>query len=192
MRSKRNNWLEILVIIFLSILMATIFFLPEIIARAQEREAVYAEEFGCEETELDGMAEAELEYYTKEPYPEEPFEEEKTEAAILSKANRIDGVLVTFYSIDSCGKSPDDPWYGITSTGVKAQPYHTLAVDPKVIPYGASVAIDYGDGNLQYYFAEDCGGAIKGKHVDVCLENNEDCFQMGRIENTTLWWWFEE
>lgn len=46
-----------------------------------------------------------------------------------------------------------------------AQPYHTIAVDKNIIPYGTKVRIEgYGD---TIFVAEDCGGKVKGMHVDV-------------------------
>lgn len=187
MRHEIKNWLALAV---LSVAMACILFLPEIRADLQEQETVYAGEFTCDGVEIDGMSAEETEYYTAPPYPNEPWEEEKTEAAILAKAHRLSDVTCTFYCIDSCGKKPSDPTYGITASGKPAIPYHTVAVDPSVIPLGASVAVDYGDGNLQYYTAEDTGGAIKGRHIDVCLENKEDCFEMG-VKTVIVWWWEE-
>ena len=46
-----------------------------------------------------------------------------------------------------------------------ARPYHTIAVDKNIIPYGTRVKIEgYGD---TIVVAEDCGGKVKGMHVDV-------------------------
>ena len=46
-----------------------------------------------------------------------------------------------------------------------ARPYHTIAVDKNIIPYGTRVKIEgYGD---TIFVAEDCGGKVKGMHVDV-------------------------
>lgn len=60
-------------------------------------------------------------------------------------------------------------WGYKTSTGAKATEGKTIAVDPKVIPYGSEVVID----GLTY-FAEDCGGLIKGNKVDIFFESHED------------------
>lgn len=53
-------------------------------------------------------------------------------------------------------------WGGRTSTGAMASAGHTIAVDPRVIPYGTRVMI-----NGVIYTAEDRGGAVKGNHIDI-------------------------
>lgn len=64
----------------------------------------------------------------------------------------------------------------ITSTGTKPQINHTIAVDPKVIPYGSLVCIEgYGT-----YIAEDCGGGIKGNMIDIYMSSYNECIQFGR------------
>lgn len=63
---------------------------------------------------------------------------------------------------------------GITSTGVTAQTNRTIAVDPKVIPYGTKVMIDGKE-----YIAEDCGGAIKGNRIDIYFDTHQEALQWG-------------
>ena len=61
-----------------------------------------------------------------------------------------------------CGKTD-----GITSTGTLAAEGRTIAVDPRVIPYGSSVTIYYEDGTVHTYTAEDCGGGVEENRIDV-------------------------
>lgn len=68
-----------------------------------------------------------------------------------------------------CGKSD-----GITSTGVKARAGRTIAVDPRVIPYGSKVII-----NGKTYIAEDCGGAIKNNKIDIFFNTHEEALEWG-------------
>ena len=77
-----------------------------------------------------------------------------------------------------CDKAPDDPWYGITATGTKAAQGRTIAVDPKVIPYGSVVYFDGIDG-FGGYVAEDCGGAIKGNEIDLYFDSHEEALKWG-------------
>ncbi|WP_297133273.1 3D domain-containing protein [Terrisporobacter sp.] len=65
---------------------------------------------------------------------------------------------------------------GITSTGTVPK-WGTIAVDPKVIPYGTKVYIpQFG----QYFIAEDCGGAIKGNKIDIFMNSESQCVDWGR------------
>lgn len=62
-----------------------------------------------------------------------------------------------------------------TSTGAIAKECRTIAVDPKVIPYGTAVIID---GNT--YIAEDCGSAIKGNKIDIFFNSHEAVEKFGK------------
>jgi 3D (Asp-Asp-Asp) domain-containing protein len=53
----------------------------------------------------------------------------------------------------------------ITKTGTTATAGRTIAVDPSVIPLGSEVMV--GD---RVYIAEDIGGAVKGKVIDIYVE----------------------
>lgn len=64
---------------------------------------------------------------------------------------------------------------GYTATGTKAK-YGTLAVDPKVIPYGTKVYIKELD---KVFTAEDCGGGIKGNKVDIYMNSQSACRNWG-------------
>lgn len=114
----------------------------------------------------------------------EDFENENIEAALLARAHVIEGVTVTHYDccVQCCGK--DD---GITASGVKATPGVTVAVDPTVIPLGSDVLVDYGDGEIHYYRADDTGGAVKGNHIDLCVTSHTVAEQLGRRMATVYW-----
>ncbi|MBU3113117.1 3D domain-containing protein [Clostridium lacusfryxellense] len=90
-------------------------------------------------------------------------------------------VRATAYTADyNCtGKGPDDPAFGITSTGktAKRNPngYSTVAVDPRVIPLGTKLYIEgYG-----YGIAEDVGGAIKGNKIDLYYNSSGESWNWG-------------
>ena len=102
----------------------------------------------------------------------------------------LDSVSVTYYCTCQrcCGKAPDHPAYGITASGTRATPYRTVAVDPSVIPLGADVLVDYGDGaGLRRYRAEDTGGAINGNRIDLCVGSHAEALQLGRRTATVYW-----
>lgn len=73
-----------------------------------------------------------------------------------------------------CGKTD-----GITATGTVATPGRTLAVDPRVIPYGSKVLLKYSDGTTEDYIAEDCGGSIKENRVDVFMGQHRAAVHAG-------------
>ena len=73
-----------------------------------------------------------------------------------------------------CGKTD-----GITSTGTTAAEGRTIAVDPRVIPYGSSVTIYFADGTSHTYTAEDCGGAIKENRIDVFFDDHKTARAFG-------------
>lgn len=62
----------------------------------------------------------------------------------------------------------------------------TVAVDPRIVPYGTRMFIITNDGAYVYgaSTAEDCGGAIKGKRLDLYFPTHEECIQFGRRDCT--------
>lgn len=75
----------------------------------------------------------------------------------------------------------------VTSTGAKPT-NGTIAVDPKVIPYGSKIIIIYEDGTVEKGRAEDCGGAIKGNIIDVFRWTYKDAINHGRREAMVIWY----
>lgn len=73
-----------------------------------------------------------------------------------------------------CGKTD-----GITATGTLAAEGRTIAVDPRVIPYGSTVTLYFADGTSHTYTAEDCGGAIKENRIDVFFDDHQAALQFG-------------
>ena len=61
----------------------------------------------------------------------------------------------------------EDEWGYQTATGERSQHLMTCAVDPTVIPYGSNVIIHGKNGKVLRLKAIDCGGAVKGNHIDV-------------------------
>ena len=63
---------------------------------------------------------------------------------------------------------------GITATGTRTKANRTVAVDPSVIPLGTKIMV-----NGKVYVAEDTGGAIKGKKLDIYMPSEAACRQWG-------------
>lgn len=121
--------------------------------------------------------------------PPEAPENALIEEALLAKSHRIDNVTVTHYCIcqQCCGKAPDHPAYGITASGRRATPYVSVAVDPSLIPLGADVLVDYGDGEIHYYRADDTGSGVTGRHIDLCVGSHDEAVQLGHRTATVYW-----
>lgn len=62
-----------------------------------------------------------------------------------------------------------------TATGTLPQAGRTVAVDPRVIPLGSRVYIE----GVGERIAEDTGGKIKGKKLDLFLPSVQECLQFG-------------
>lgn len=75
---------------------------------------------------------------------------------------------------------------GITATGTKPRRveggWSTIAVDPRVIPYGTKVYVE----NYGYAIAEDTGGAIKGNIIDLYMNSRSAALTWGR-RNVTIY-----
>lgn len=121
-------------------------------------------------------------YITDERLAEiEAQEAQSIEDALMASATKIENVTVTHYCTcqKCCGKPPDHPAYGITASGRKATPYVSVAVDPSVIPLGSDVLVDYGDGVIEYYRADDTGSGVGGKHIDLCVSSHQEARNLG-------------
>ena len=69
-----------------------------------------------------------------------------------------------------CGK-----WAGgATASGAMPKANRTIAVDKRVIPLGTKVII-----NGKTYVAEDTGGAIKGKRIDIYFNSHKQAMNFG-------------
>lgn len=70
---------------------------------------------------------------------------------------------------------------GTTACGTPAR-VGAVAVDPRVIPYFTKMYIVSEDGVYDYgeASAEDCGGVIKGKIIDLFFDTEGECWQFGR------------
>ena len=75
----------------------------------------------------------------------------------------------------------------ITATGTTVH-WGTVAVDPRVIPYGTKMFIVSNDGKFVYGLsaAEDCGGSIKGNRIDLYMPTTSQCFKFG-VRNCTIY-----
>lgn len=108
----------------------------------------------------------------------------------LDALRGFDGVLenctVTYYCCEArqhiCGGGT-----GKTATGTDVTAGRSAAVDPDVIPLGAEIFVDYGDGVLHSYIAEDTGSAVGGAHIDLAVETHAEALELG-VRTAKVWW----
>lgn len=72
----------------------------------------------------------------------------------------------------------NDRWTGYpTAYGTPLTVGQTVAVDRRVIPLGSWIDIEVPGEGWKRFRAEDTGGAVKGKHIDVCVPSHGDTYQ---------------
>ena len=122
------------------------------------------------------------------PTPTEPVEEGMPvigDGIIVTPDGEVltyTGVMKGIATAYSCNGEP-----GITYTGTEAR-VGAIAVDPTVIPLGTRMYIVTDDGEYIYGIAtaEDIGGAIKGKKVDLYFNTFDECWIFG-IRDITIY-----
>lgn len=83
-----------------------------------------------------------------------------------------------------CGKSPSNPGYGVTASGLKIIPgtgMKVVASDPSVIPLGTKVYIEglYGAKDYGYATVADTGSAIKNLKIDLYMDTHQMALNWG-------------
>ena len=105
-------------------------------------------------------------------------ENQRLQEEVSRRASREFNVVVTGYdlSVQSCGKYPGSPGYGITASGISLvghslESARAIAVDPRMIPLGSKVRLRFNDPEWQHlngiYTAVDTGGVINGNRIDL-------------------------
>lgn len=99
----------------------------------------------------------------------------------LSDAAYTSGFVATAYDPKLGGINGSGD-YSMTASGTKWAYSRTIAVDPKVIPYGSIVHIVVPDmpEHNGLYLAEDTGGAIDGKRIDMLIRGKKATANFGR------------
>lgn len=104
--------------------------------------------------------------------------------------HKVDGWMesctVTYYCCEMrphiCGGGT-----GITASGREVEAGVSVAVDPQKIPLGSRVFVDYGDGIVHEYRADDTGNAVLGDHIDVAVQTHDEALMLG-LKTATVWW----
>lgn len=112
-------------------------------------------------------------------------EQQKTDVWLLRQAESIGECRITYYCTENyphiCGTGT-----GLTASGSPVVAGVSCAVDPSVIPLGSTVLVDYGDGDLHQYLAQDTGGAVIGNRIDIAVPTHNEALQMG-VKTATVY-----
>lgn len=95
---------------------------------------------------------------------------------------KIGNFKITYYCVEPYSHICNDGSPDSTATGTKPTPGRTIAVDPTVIPLGSHVIIDGHE-----YIAEDTGGAIKGKRIDIVVKTHQEALNKGKRSNVPVY-----
>lgn len=108
-----------------------------------------------------------------------------TNMAALAKTNAKSGAPTAYKKVldvkaTAYAPGPHDngKWGNKTYLGTQVRP-GIIAVDPRIIPLGSRVYIQYPDGRGEYAVAEDTGGAIKGNRIDIAKWTVAEAKQFG-------------
>ena len=101
---------------------------------------------------------------TKRGLYAESYEEE----IVSSDHNAGSSIGIYFYRINFNQRTR-------TASGKKAKQGRTIAVDKRKIKLGSKVQI-----NGKTYVAEDVGGGVKGKHIDVFFKSHKQTKRFGK------------
>jgi 3D (Asp-Asp-Asp) domain-containing protein len=99
------------------------------------------------------------------------------EPFVVTEYKEIEKKVEWFYFV-ATGYSKDDTnqgTTGITATG-KVAVEGIIAVDPKIIPLGATVEIK----DIGVFIADDRGGKIKGNRIDIFFDSKEEAKDFGK------------
>lgn len=81
----------------------------------------------------------------------------------------------------SCPICTNTPKGSRTATGHIPREGRTVAVDPALIPLHSIIYVD----GLGTFVAEDVGGAVKGKHLDIYISDHQRALNLGTLKGAT-------
>lgn len=101
--------------------------------------------------------------------------------SVAGREPKVMTMNVSAYTASTCGKSPSDPGYGITSSGLPAKAWYTIAAGSSY-PIGTVVYIPYfaSAPNGGWFVVQDRGGAISNSRLDVYMDTYGECINFGR------------
>jgi 3D (Asp-Asp-Asp) domain-containing protein len=112
------------------------------------------------------------------------LKQEKVKQEAEINGIRIPATYLGKFSIShycSCHICTNSPKGSRTATGHIPREGRTVAVDPKLIPLHSTIYVE----GLGTFVAEDVGGAVKGKHLDIYISDHQKALNLGTLKGAT-------
>ena len=106
--------------------------------------------------------------------------EQKQEPTIALPAEYKGEFTISHYC--SCPVCTSTPKGSRTATGHIPREGRTVAVDKKLIPLHSVIYVE----GLGTFVAEDVGGAVKGKHLDIYISDHQRALNLGTLGGKKL------
>ena len=151
--------------------------LEEAIQSQKARNKELARQKALKEAELKAKREKELE--------RKRLEEKKRKAQVKGVSTDVPSNTMTVKA--SAYTATCNGCSGVTKTGINIRNNtpKIIAVDPSIIPLGSKVEIWVDNVSWGVYSAEDIGGAIKGKKIDILFKSTREAYNFG-VKNVKI------
>ena len=117
---------------------------------------------------------------------EEPTEPKKEESIVEIPSKYLGEFSISHYC--SCPICTSTPKGSRTATGHIPREGRTVAVDKKLIPLHSVIYVE----GLGTFVAEDVGGGVKGKHLDIYIDDHQRALNLGTLGGQKLKVWVLE
>ena len=110
--------------------------------------------------------------------------EQRKQQQVVISGVRVPAKYVGQFSIShycSCPLCTDTPKGSRTATGHIPREGRTVAVDKNIIPLHSVIYVE----GLGAFVAEDVGGAVKGKHLDIYIDDHQRALNLGTLRGAT-------
>ena len=120
------------------------------------------------------------------PKQKEVIEPKKEEAVVEIPSKYLGEFSISHYC--SCPICTSTPKGSRTATGHIPREGRTVAVDTKLIPLHSVIYVE----GLGTFVAEDIGGGVKGKHLDIYIDDHQRALGLGTLGGKKLKIWVLE
>ena len=120
------------------------------------------------------------------PKQKEVVEPKKEEAVVEIPSKYLGEFSISHYC--SCPICTSTPKGSRTATGHIPREGRTVAVDTKLIPLHSVIYVE----GLGTFVAEDIGGGVKGKHLDIYIDDHQRALNLGTLGGQKLKVWVLE